>query len=54
MPCFAGTFEVSFRPLIQLNSKGLPNSFVGGQPGQSSTIEIIVCLDAAAFEQGRS
>ena len=54
MPCFAGTFEVSFRPLIQLNSRGLLNSFVGGQPGLSSTIGIIVCLDAAAFKQGRS
>ena len=54
MPCFAGTFEVSFRPLIQLNSRSLLNSFVGGQPGLSSTIGIIVCLDAAAFKQGRS
>ena len=54
MPCFGGTFEVNFRPLIQLNSRGLLNSFDGGQPGLSGCIGIIVCLDAEAFKQGRS
>ena len=51
MPCFAGTFEISFRPVIQLNSIGLQNSFVGGQPGLSRTIGVIVCVDAAAFRR---
>ena len=54
MPCFGGTFEVNFRPLIQLNSRGLLNSFDEGQPGLSRSIGIIVCLDAAALKRRQS
>ena len=48
----AGTFEISFQPLIQLNSIGLLYSFVGEQPGLSRTIGIIVYVDVAAFKRG--
>ena len=45
-------FEVNFRPLIQLNSRGLLISFDGGQP-LLSRIWIIVYLDAAASNWGQ-
>ena len=51
MPCFAGTFEVNFRPLIQWDSRGLFSKSLMKLSNLLSEREIITSEDVRASKK---